>query len=314
MIKRSQRDPEWSELRLGTSDTKIGTHGCTITDVAMLANLTPKEVNDRLNAVNGYANGNLIIWGKVHEAISWLNFPDMGRGYTYKNDVVKAAIEKNGGCLVAVDINPSDGVDRDDHWVLFTGGGKMIDPYDGKEKPTSTYKPTGYAILDVDTQEKPLPESVWLKNSDKWRGFVWWLLGGDTNPEDTLLDKVKNVINGIKSRLTDLENQVTYERTEKENREDQVSRLKGQLLGEQKLRNDLDTKLSDALKEPAKIMGVYEAQLESQQGVIDSQGKEIGKLKHEAAKLTLQVKGIDAPSRFRVLWEKITNIFNRKES
>ncbi len=144
MQKLSQRDNRWSGQKLGFSTTTtIGSHGCTITCVAMLAGLTPDDVNNRLKAVNGYANTNLIIWTKIKEAISWLEFE--WRGYSYENDRVTSAISKNGGCLVEVDGTPIGGTK---HWVIYIGNQKLIDPWDGMEKPTSSYRATGYSIIN----------------------------------------------------------------------------------------------------------------------------------------------------------------------
>lgn len=141
----SQRDSKWSKNNLGfTTDTTIGSHGCTITCVAMLTGYTPDVVNERLKAVNGYASGNLILWSKIKEALENAEFE--WRGYSYENDRVKGAIAKNGGCLVEVDGTPIGGFK---HWVLYVGNGKLYDPWDGKEKSTGTYTATGYSIINV---------------------------------------------------------------------------------------------------------------------------------------------------------------------
>jgi len=156
----SQRDPRWANIRLGWGDTNtstIGSHGCTITALAMLAGLTPKEVNERLIAVKGYAahqntpkTFNLILWSKIKEAIPWLEFE--WRNYTYSgaadNKRVADAIAKNGGCLVAVDGSKIGGNTKDGHWVLYIGNQRMVDTWDGTEKPTTHYPATGFAIIN----------------------------------------------------------------------------------------------------------------------------------------------------------------------
>lgn len=154
ITRLSQRDPRWANIRLGWGDrntTTIGSHGCTVTCIAMLAGLTPDEVNRRLIAVKGFAAGstgvfNLVIWQKVQEAIPWLQFE--WRNYSYDNDRVSGAISKNGGCLVEVDF---DGTPRTDdrHWVLYIGNQKMNDPWTGTERATSTYSiAKGFAIIN----------------------------------------------------------------------------------------------------------------------------------------------------------------------
>ena len=143
LTKISQRDERWANIKLGTSNLTIGQAGCTITCIAMLADLTPDDVNNRLKVANGYANTNLVIWSKIKEAISWLEFE--WRGYSYENTKVASAISKNGSCLVEVDGTPIGG---SKHWVLYIGNQKLIDPWDGKEKSTSSYQAIGYAIIN----------------------------------------------------------------------------------------------------------------------------------------------------------------------
>jgi len=65
----SQRDPQWGNIKLGTSNVNISGYGCTITCLGYLVGLTPDKVNERMNTVGGYSNGNLVIWTKVQEAI-----------------------------------------------------------------------------------------------------------------------------------------------------------------------------------------------------------------------------------------------------
>ena len=139
----SQRDPRWSGVTIGTSNVTIGSHGCTITCLAMAAGLTPDEINSRLLKVNGYANGNLVIWSKISEAIPTLS--NGIRSNVYDNDKVKEAISKNGFCLVEVD-GARIGASR--HWCLYIGNGQMHDPWFGTQKSTSYYPPVGYAIID----------------------------------------------------------------------------------------------------------------------------------------------------------------------
>lgn len=156
----SQRDPKWSSIKLGTSrTTTIGSHGCTITVIAMLADLTPKEVNERLKKVKGYANTNLVIWSKIEEAIPWLRFT--WRGYKYDNAKVLEAIKKNGACLVEVDFDNNARTDGK-HWTLFTGNQKQNDPWTGNVTPTNKYSmKTGYATIEVigNKESEDMPES-----------------------------------------------------------------------------------------------------------------------------------------------------------
>lgn len=148
---QSQRtNPNASDpLGFPKSGQTIASHGCTITCIAMLSGLTPGEVNKRMQAVNGFVESS-VIWNKIPKAIPWLSFPDMGRHYSYDNDIVKAAIARNGGCLVEVDFDGNNARTDDKHWVLYVGNGQMYDPWTGTQRPTGAYPiVTGFAILDV---------------------------------------------------------------------------------------------------------------------------------------------------------------------
>ena len=140
----SQRDPRWASEKLGKSQSSIGSYGCTITCVSMLAGITPSDTNRRLTEVGGYL-GDLIIWKKINEAIPWLDFE--WRGYQYDNAKVSQAVANNGGCLVEVDFDGTPST-RGKHWVLFIGDEKMHDPWTGTVEPTSKYNIlTGYAVI-----------------------------------------------------------------------------------------------------------------------------------------------------------------------
>jgi hypothetical protein len=143
----SQNDLKWKYKQLGTSPKSIGSHGCTITCLSMLADVTPDFTNQRMNAVKGYANGNLVIWSKVPEALPNLKFIKRVNGYN--NPEVAA----NLPCLVEVDGAPIGGYR---HWVVFVGNKQLYDPWDGKVKHTGMYRPTGYAIFKVNQINQPL--------------------------------------------------------------------------------------------------------------------------------------------------------------
>ena len=160
----SQRDPKWKDETLGTKGT-IGGYGCTITAIGCLADLTPSEVNQRLKSVNGFANGNLVIWSKIEEAIPWLRF--VWRGYEYNNYKVSKAIEENGGCLVEVS---GARIGGSKHWLLFIGNRRAYDPWTGEEISTSLYTPiTGYAEIKVIGQPDTPVMQITQEELDKMR-------------------------------------------------------------------------------------------------------------------------------------------------
>ena len=160
----SQRDPKWKDETLGTKGT-IENYGCTCSCIGMLADLTPSEVNQRLKSVNGFANGNLVIWSKIKEAIPWLEF--VWRGYEYNNYKVSKAIEENGGCLVEVS---GARIGGSKHWLLFIGNRRAYDPWTGEEISTSLYTPiTGYAEIKVIGQPDTPVMQITQEELDKMR-------------------------------------------------------------------------------------------------------------------------------------------------
>src|SRR3990167_2077336 len=143
----NQRDPRWARQQLGTSNTTIGSHGCTITCIAMLVDTTPDVVNRELKRVGGFAQGNLVIWSKIPVAFPQLIF--IKRVNSYNNDDVKA----NLPCLVEVDFDGSPNT-FGNHWVVFIGNQRLLDPWVGQNRPTSTYKILkGYAVLTPKKKE-----------------------------------------------------------------------------------------------------------------------------------------------------------------
>jgi hypothetical protein len=56
----SQIDPQWKDKKLGASDLTIGTCGCLLTSMTMVADAfgldeTPASMNDRMLAIGGFA-------------------------------------------------------------------------------------------------------------------------------------------------------------------------------------------------------------------------------------------------------------------
>ncbi len=137
----SQRDQRWGNIKLGTSELTISNYGCTITTIAMIVGTTPDVVNAQMNRVGGFAQTNLVIWDKIKDAFP-STVESVKRLWTYDNDDVKI----NVPCIVQVDGTP---LGYPTHFVVFIGGGKMIDPWDGKIKSTGTYTPVSYCVIKV---------------------------------------------------------------------------------------------------------------------------------------------------------------------
>ena len=136
----SQRDKRWVNHKIGETNSTLGRYGCTITCLAMMAELSPDITESKLDFQK-----DLILWQSISKEKLGLEF--VWRGYIYDNQVVKETIEEFGACLVEVDWDGSSKT-TGKHWVLFIGNGRMIDSYTGKECSTSKYPLlTGFAII-----------------------------------------------------------------------------------------------------------------------------------------------------------------------
>lgn len=112
-------------------------------------------------------------------------------------------------------------------------------------------------------------------NSEKWDNTVRYLEITD-DPATTPFDKVKSVIAGIKSRLTDVSNQLITALSDVHNREEQVSRLKAQLLDEAKLAEQRYNNLNSVYQLAIKEKPLLEGRIEALQGQVDDLAKQKG--------------------------------------
>lgn len=144
------------------------------------------------------------------------------------------------------------------------------------------FKKSGEEVQIISVEAKTYERIV--GNSTKWDGVVSYLEIQD-NPSDTPLDKVKEVIGGYKSRTTDVQNKLAEAETEVKNREEQVGRLKQQLIDEQKLRLELTENLNKATKSASGVVGSYEGRIATLQEQVNGLAKEKGQLLIKIAQL-----------------------------
>ncbi|OFW53962.1 MAG: hypothetical protein A2163_07780 [Actinobacteria bacterium RBG_13_35_12] len=215
MTVLSQRDNRWKDIPLGFStNTSIGSHGCTVTCLSMLAGVTPDIVNSRLKQVNGFANGNLVIWAKVPEALPNLEF--VKRVYSYNNTEVSA----NLPCIVEVDYDGTPAT-NDRHWVVYKGNQKLNDPWTGTERPTSVYPLIhGYAIFKV--KDVPIGDNVAVPKDTfenmrrKCDGYDYYCdrIGLDKEQSDGV--KMYAVVENLTSQLEDCRHSSASQKNELE--------------------------------------------------------------------------------------------------
>ena len=110
------------------------------------------------------------------------------------------------------------------------------------------------------------------------------------DPEPTPPVDCEKQVSGLKARNTDLSNQLGEAIAEVKNREEQVGRIKEQVLEEGKLRISLTRQLNQATQKVQEIAGLYEGQLRGKQEVIDKQGIQLGDKNKEIATLQTEVQ------------------------
>lgn len=163
----------------------------------------------------------------------------------------------------------------------------------------------------------------WLNNSDKWRGLIWWMLPGES-PEDTPLDKVQNVINGIRSRVTAVEGERDSARSELkvaqqevQNRIDQVANVEAKCQRDIQLKEIEISALKESSPSLEKLKGQYEGTITLLEGQLREAQKQ-GGIKDLAiadlqAKLDAKIeaaKPIQNPESFDIV-KLVIDLFNK---
>lgn len=146
----SQNDPAWRYKTLGNRGT-IGDYGCLLTCVAMVVTYfgheeTPATLDDHLIQSNGFANGNLFVWGAIPNIYKDIAYqgqtqtPDaLSQGQMQK---IKDALDKGFPVILQIDTVPATAA-FDEHWILAIGydGDDFIvqDPWDGATKRITSW-------------------------------------------------------------------------------------------------------------------------------------------------------------------------------
>ncbi|BCX03011.1 MAG: hypothetical protein KatS3mg053_0949 [Candidatus Roseilinea sp.] len=124
----SQRDPRWKDILLGFTDEgrTIGSDGCTLTCLTMLANgfgfqETPATLNDKLKALgpNQGFFGALIAWFGVPRVLPGLKLNKLVecRRVPAPMAEIDAALDAGKPVVVELDMSPGSGFQN--HWVLI---------------------------------------------------------------------------------------------------------------------------------------------------------------------------------------------------
>jgi len=287
MQNLSQRDSRWGDITIGKSTSKISDYGCTICCLASLANTTPDVVNAFLTAVDGFSVDR-IIWAKLNETKLGLTFPEGGRHYSYNDADVFQAIQNFGGCLVEVDFDGIISTPNDRHWVLYIGDQKLIDPWDGKIKSTSSYPLVkGYAIIQTNDENDSLSTSEenilkFLREVNADEGKVREAFG-------SLTDKI-----ALQGQVQTLQEKITGLEASQIDLQKQIDDLASKLLAEQKSEADWQKTIKTANEQ-------LQNELE-QNALIDEERKKYKRLYEEALQ--------KFPSNYS--WKDIINLIIKK--
>lgn len=277
MTPLSQRDKRWGSIKLGFSDTTIADYGCTITALSIILGTTPDVTNERLKAVQGYAQGNLVIWAKLEEAFPGIKIK---RVWTYDNEDVKKNVPN---VLVEVDGKPIGGYR---HWVVYIGNGKMIDPWDGKEKSTASYpSPVSYCVIGGKwNKPSPQPENMSIPK-ETFEELV---------TKATTLDKAGERLNIPTNRdifLAEMEKFSKYEETIR-SKENEISTLKERLETVNRELTELNTRhigLQNVHSDLETTAKQYKTTLDDQEKKLTEQGQSIQQLSSQVQYLQSQI-------------------------
>lgn len=138
----SQRDPKWANDKLGFGSTTIGSHGCFVTCLAMMAGIPPNETNQILKREKAFYK-DLIISEKAAKALN-LNY--YGRNYNI------SGMPNWSPSIKEVDFSPSPGkqqhfvlrIIEKDHELASKYGALIVDPWTGKHQRINYYPFVSY--------------------------------------------------------------------------------------------------------------------------------------------------------------------------
>ncbi len=163
LVRYSQQDPQWKNIKLGPGPDTIGYIGCALTSLAMYSSSwgfteTPATLNQKLTANGGITSDELLVWS----AISKIYPQIQSTGLTICTNTDAPISQINTSLLVGqpviveVDYSPEAGLQT--HWVLLyaqQGNDYLIqDPY---PFPSET---TPVTLMTRFSQGQPLQRAI----------------------------------------------------------------------------------------------------------------------------------------------------------
>lgn len=136
-----QKDPKWSNIKLGNTNMTVGSSGCMSTSIAMLAKkfnvqttisgeLDPGTFATAISAVGGFDNRAFLQWRKVTEVVPTFKFGNNielnGMSKSEKLSIIREAVNNNYAVIAEVM------GDEGNHWVAINSVNgnniKIMDP------------------------------------------------------------------------------------------------------------------------------------------------------------------------------------------
>ncbi len=318
-ILYSQWDDRWAKNLLGfNTDPKFNmyNYGCYVTAWAMVCRYYGKEVdpgqlNQKLKDLGpkkGFDGGNYVPGG-VH-----LLYGDIKETRTATPSAVtdaqlgeiRTAIDNGYPVICGIDVNPRT-VAYDSHFVVLVDYNPneendftIADPLGGKLRSLKDYlgwlvpgvRNTIYSYV-ITSGPKPkyggemipiLKEhyELYIKNHDQWHKLVHYLKP-EADPNDTLFEDIQTVIAGIKSRQTDLENQLAtaiedkqLAETEVANQKDKLANAQAECQRELKLQKaEYEAQIS-AIPNVSKLEAQYKGMISDLEGQLREAQKQVG--------------------------------------
>jgi hypothetical protein len=141
MIRYSQQDPLWKNKQLGTGECTIGSDGCFLTCFAMLLEIEPDEVNDRIKTFGGFSGSLLSAW-TIPNAYKQLYIDS--QVFCQNNPAplktIDNALASGLAVIVQTDTKLDPGIQS--HFVILTGkvgnDYSMVDPWPIVDEPPAT--------------------------------------------------------------------------------------------------------------------------------------------------------------------------------
>lgn len=336
-ILYSQWDDRWAANFLGFNTQlpfNMYNYGCYVTAWAMVCRYFGKEVdpgslNQKLKDLGvgaGFDGGGNYVPGGVH-----LLFGDIKEALTRTPSTltdaqmgeIRTALDNNYPVIIGIDVNPRT-VEYNSHFVVVVDYNindendlQIADPLGGKIRSLKDYlgwlvpgvRNTIYSYV-ICTGPKPkyggemipiLKEhyELYLKNHDQWHKLVHYLKPG-ADPNGTLFEDIQTVIAGIKSRQTDLENQLAgaieakkLAEQEVTNQKDKVANVEAECQRQLKLAKAEYEALKATTPDIEKLRGQYQGTIDQLGGELREAQKQVGLRDLEIARLKNEVEVVN---------------------